>query len=117
MERREMSEPITITATVAAWLSNNRNPVDLIDAIERGDYRDAVQQICITTSDMKSLGWTHVGDAEVTLHMLPRDEAVAKAVEGLQQKLAEEKAENHKRRQAILAQISKLQALTYEVSA
>jgi hypothetical protein len=48
---------------------------------------------------------------------MPRDEQTAIAVERLQAKLAKERAESMQRQNAILAEISKLQAITYEAEA
>lgn len=55
-----------------------------------------------------------LGTATVTVTFLPRDEMNAKQLAALNEKLQTVRAENQKRENAILDQISKLQALTYE---
>jgi hypothetical protein len=119
MERREMSEPITITATVAAWLPSHKMPHELIDLLGKGDATRVINALHLYGSPAsKEFGdCPRVGTAEVTLTLLPADEQVRMAVEGLQKKLQEERAESQLRQQAILEAISKISALTYEVPA
>jgi hypothetical protein len=109
-----MKEAIKITATVGAYLPDHNSPVQVIDAI--GDPSKHARLIGSTlfyaAHDM-SKTWMRVGDAEITLTLKPRDEQVAAAVTALQGQLAKERAESHQRQQAILEQISKVQALEY----
>lgn len=111
-----MAQTIRITATVPAWLPSYRNPVELLDTIQDGQPVDAIQMIAFAPVDMSGSGWVQVGSADVTLTIASRDEAIAQAVSVLNAKLQEERAESQRRQQAILAQISKLQALTYEAA-
>jgi hypothetical protein len=54
-----------------------------------------------------------VGVATITVTLHPRDELVAKELEGLNTQLQKVRAENHMRENAILDRISKLQALEH----
>lgn len=115
-----MSEPITITATTNAWLTSWRQPMDLMAALERGDSGDAVDMIQFARGDHMGKcenAWTLVGEAEITVHLVPRDEQARKCVEVLNAKLAELRTKYHEQQQAILAQISKLQAITFDAEA
>jgi hypothetical protein len=51
--------------------------------------------------------------ATITVTLHPRDELVAKELEGLSTQLQKVRAENHMRENAILDRISKLQALEH----
>lgn len=111
-----MSNPITLRATVGAYLPSSRNPADLLTALRRGDEKGAGAMLTYSPSDMTSYGWTRVGDAEVTITLAPHEEQVAQAVRTLQMQLQAERAESQQRQNAILERISKLQALTYEAA-
>ena len=112
-----MSEPITITAEVPAYLNPYRMPHELMAALENGEAESAVAMLSYWSHANPPKDYTRVGDATITLRLMPQDEQVRMAVEALQRKLDEERAEWLKRQQAILAQISKLQALSYEPEA
>lgn len=109
-----MSEPITITADLSAYLSPYNMPHDLMHRLEKGDAKGAAGMLSYWSHDKPPKDYTKVGDATITLTLLPQDEQVALAVKALQAKLEEGRAEWHRRQQEIIAQISKLQALTYE---
>ena len=55
-----------------------------------------------------------IGTAVVTVTLFPKEERHAKELSSLNAKLQEVRAENQQRENAILDQISKLQALTHE---
>lgn len=55
-----------------------------------------------------------IGTAVITVTLFPKDELHAKQLAQLNEKLQEVRAENQQRENAILDQISKLQALTFE---
>lgn len=116
-----MNEPITVTATVAAWLHGGYGsmPHDLIAAIEKGDSVRAVNMVALWGSpDNDSFGeYARVGEADVTLRLLPRDEQMRLAVQALNEKLNDLRARYMQAQQQILDQISSLQALTNEVEA
>ena len=114
-----MNEPITITATVAAWVSSGYNQRDLMAAIEVGDSVAAINALALfgETSKEEFGDFLRVGEAEVTVTLIPRNEQAALMVKALQDKLEEERGKWLERQQAILNEISKLQALTYEAAA
>lgn len=58
-------------------------------------------------------GYPQVGVAAVTIELFSDDEITSKRLEALQAKLHTVRAENQQRENAILDQISKLQAITY----
>ena len=60
------------------------------------------------------LGWMLIGNATVTVDFLSDEEMAAQKLDALRAELQTVRAENQKRENAILDQISKLQALTFE---
>lgn len=64
--------------------------------------------------DMSEHGYTLIGTGEVTATLFSRDQVVQAQIEALNKRLQAERAETQQRQQAILDQISKLQALTFE---
>jgi hypothetical protein len=111
-----MSKPITITATVACWLSKH-NQRSFTDAVERGDgVRTVGLTILYGSPDKKEFGsdYIRIGEADVTIRLIPKDEQTRLMVQALQTQLAEERVKWHQRQEAILAEISKLQALTFD---
>jgi hypothetical protein len=105
---------IKVTATVGAWLPSYTSPDDLLTALRAGKNDEAARLMHFSPADMTSSGWTRVGDAHVTVELLPHDEQVAKAVASLRQMLEAERIESQRRQMAILDRISKLQALTFD---
>ena len=113
-----MSKPITITGTVAVWLYSFNRPTDLLEAIEKGNTRQALGMLSYYGSpDSASFGeHTRVGEADVTVRLLPRDEQTRIAVEALNKKLEKLRAAYLTAQQEVYEQITKLQALTNEVT-
>jgi hypothetical protein len=112
-----MSNPITITATVAVWVSVGYQQRDLMTAVEKGNSLAAINATTLWgPPTAKSFGenYTRVGEADVTLRLLPHDDQVRMAVLALQQRLERERAEWLTKQQEILAEISKLQAISYD---
>ena len=117
-----MNEPITITATVAVWLSNSEygyKPSDLMRALERGNAVEAVNMLSFygPATKEKFSDCTRVGEADITIRLISRDEQTRLALADLNDKLQKLRPASQQRQAEILAQISKLQALTNEVSA
>lgn len=113
-----MNDPITITATVAAWLTNSEyhgRPQDLLAAIERGDAVGAVSMLSLYGPPSKQTfsDCLRVGEADVTVRLMPRDEQTRLAVAALNGQLEKLRAAYLTRQQEIMAQISKLQAIEY----
>lgn len=106
-----MSEPVTIKATVAAWLAHNENPILLS---ERKPVEVIGMLALYGDPSKKEFGsWVRVGEAEVTLRLIPRDEQVRLAVVALQKKLDEERALWLQKQAEILAALGKLQSLEF----
>lgn len=114
-----MSEPITITATVACWLCPDAyKPHELTQTLQSGSAVQVVNMVSFYgAADRKEFaGYIRVGEADVTLRLLPQDEQTRLAVQSLQAELEKVRAAWLKRQQEILADIAKLQALTYEAA-
>lgn len=108
-----MSESIKITATLPAWLPPFNSVNALFAAIREEDNVRALNMATFTTYGMADSGYVHIGDAEITLTLKPRDAVVAAQVAALQQELQNERAESMRKQQAILDKISKLSALEF----
>lgn len=113
-----MNESITITATVAAWLPTYSKPQDLIVALESGNAMQVVNalQFYGDPSREKFAEYIRVGDADITVRLVSRDEQTRIALEALDGQLQKLRAAYMERQQEILSEISKLQALTNEVA-
>jgi hypothetical protein len=112
----EMQQPIEIKATVAAWVSAGYNQKDLLAAIEGGNKVAAINAAALWGSpDQEHFGdYIRIGEADVTLRLVPRDQQVRMAVQALQRQLDDDRAKWLQRQQHILAEISKLQAISYD---
>lgn len=111
-----MADPITITATVAVWISKGYSHQNLLDYLEQGDARRAASTLVYYGSpDMEKFGESYIrmGEADITVRLIPKDEQTRLMVQALQKQLAEERVKWHQRQEAILAEISKLSALEY----
>jgi hypothetical protein len=112
-----MNKPITITATVACWV--NKDPYsqrELRASLEQGNAERVVGNLVMYGKPDRATfsDYIRVGEADVTVRMIPKDEQTRMAVQALQTQLAEERVKWHQRQEAILAEISKLQALTFD---
>lgn len=113
-----MTNPVQFTGTVKAWTSSTWRGIDtVLHAVKEGELDDAASMLTYLNHDMSDTeGWAEVGVATITVTFYPRDELVAKELEGLNEQLQKVRAENQRRENAILDRISKLQAITYEAS-
>jgi hypothetical protein len=116
------SQPITVTTTVAVWLANTEysgRPQDLVDALAKGDAIRVVNllQFYGEAGKEKFCDYIKVGEADITLRLISRDEQTRMALEALNAQLQKLRAAYMERQQEILTQISNLQALPCEVSA
>ena len=111
-----MSTPITFTGTVKAWTTSKWRNIDhILHLVKVGDFDEAASALGYINDDMSNMeGWAEVGVATITITFHPRDELVAKELDGLNTQLQKVRAENQQRENAILDRISKLQAITYE---
>jgi hypothetical protein len=112
-----VNNPITITATLTAWVTYSGAVPRLLNDVKDGRHQDAADRMSYTLSDMStgSAPWTRVGEADVTVRLFSRDELVTSQLRTLQNELDHARAEWLTKQQALLEQISKLQALTNEV--
>jgi hypothetical protein len=110
-----MSEPIKFTGTTKVWTTSQWRNVDhILHLVKEGDLDEAVNTLNYINHDMSDTeGWVEVGVATITVTFHPREELVAKELEGLNTQLQKVRAENQQRENAILDRISKLQALEW----
>lgn len=80
-----------------------------------GNNDEAASRLSFTNNDMSdATDWTEVGIATITVEFYPREQIIAKQIDGLREQLRRHRINAHLSEQAILEQISKLQALTFE---
>lgn len=110
-----MSTPVKITGTAKAWTTSKWRGIDEINhMIAEGENDEAISGLTYINHDMSGTEeWTEVGIAEITVTFYPREDVVAKELEGLNKQLERVRADNHMRENAILDRISKLQALEF----
>lgn len=68
------------------------------------------------SSYFEGQGYSRIGTATVTVELHTENEIAANQLASLQKQLQEVRAENQQRENAILDQISKLQALTFQAA-
>lgn len=99
----------TITATVDAWHGTFGRPTDL-----HGDPADAINSICFARFDLGlSLGWTFIGTADVTLHLVDDKQIIENKVESLRAEQTKVRANATARATDIERQIQQLLAIDY----
>lgn len=118
----DMSEPITVTAHCAVWLTNSEysgRPQDLVEALQKGDPVRVVNMLQFygEAEREKFADYVKVGEAEITMRLVSRDDQTRLALEALNAQLQKLRAAYMQRQQEIMEQISNLQALTNEVEA
>jgi hypothetical protein len=111
-----MSTPITFTGTTKVWTTSQWRNVDhILHLVKEGDFDEAASGMTYINHDISDAeGWAEVGVATITVTFHPREELVAKELDGLNTQLQKVRAENQQRENAILDRISKLQAITYD---
>jgi hypothetical protein len=114
-----MNAPITITATVGAWLTSTSKSVEDVVRAAETDPQEAASDLGYSNFDMASgsYPWVRVGEAEIKVTLLPREQVASEQIKVLQSELDAERAKWLTAQQAILDRINKLQALTNEVEA
>lgn len=108
------NEGTTFTATVGVWLNEFTTISDLAAYVERGEHQRAIARLCLWGAPDKDdfgSGYTRVGTADVTVHLMPRDMQARVAVAQLNAKLEKLREDFRNRQAEILAEISKFQAL------
>lgn len=110
-----MTTPVKITGTAKAWTTSKWRGIDEINhMIAEGENDEAISGLTYINHDMSGTEeWTEVGIAEITVTFYPREDVVAKELEGLNKQLEKVRADNQWRENVILDRISKLQALEY----
>jgi hypothetical protein len=109
-----MNEPITITATVAVWCAKYNLSTFNAHMQQGNSLRAAHTLTYYGPTDHDTFGdFIRMGEADITVRLIPKDEQTRRMVQALQAQLAEERVKWHQRQEAILAEISKLSALEY----
>jgi len=110
-----MNTPITFTGTTKAWTTSQWSDIDhILHTIKEGELDEAASALTYINHDMSDTdGWVQVGTASITVTFYPREELVAKELDGLNAQLQKVRADNQQRENAILDRISKLQALEW----
>jgi hypothetical protein len=108
--------PLSFTVEMACWLMDFDKPTTLLDLVKHGKYVAAGNLLSFYGSaDTQKFGkYLRVGTVQMTVNLAPEDEQVAMAVTSLRAQLEQARAEWLTKQQAILAEISKLQALPFE---
>jgi macrodomain Ter protein organizer (MatP/YcbG family) len=111
-----MSTPITFTGTTKVWTTSKWRDISYVtDCLAKGKTEELVGELNYINHDMSDTeDWVEVGVAAITVTLHPKDDIVAKELDGLNAQLQKVRAENQQRENAILDRISKLQAITYE---
>jgi hypothetical protein len=108
-----VNEPITITATLPAWITTNKDVDRFLAYVQQGKNEQAMRELYFYPGDMSKGNdpWTLVGEAEISVRLQSRDDLVTSRLKTLQQNLEAARAEWLTKQQHILEQINKLQAL------
>jgi hypothetical protein len=110
-----MTAPIQFTGTVKAWITSKWRNIDhILHWVKEDKLDEAASALTYTNNDMSNTdGWVEVGVATIAITIHPRDELVAKELDGLNTQLQKVRADNQQRENAILDRICKLQALEH----
>lgn len=104
-----------IETTMPAWASCEYAMSAFLDCLAAGKGEQAANQLHPTPHDMTgTAGWVKVGTAHITIELLDAKEIQNEQLAMLQAQLQKERADSQVRQNAILDQISKLQALEWE---
>lgn len=111
-----MNNPIIITATVAAWLCSSYKPHQLLAAVKSGKAVEVASMLTLygPASRKDFSDYIRVGEADITIRLMPHDEQVKLAVQALQKQLDEDRGKWLERQRQILEQIQNLSAISYE---
>jgi hypothetical protein len=99
----------TVTTKVKAWIGphSSVSPADLIAG-------KRIEDLYFSGLNMTSAGWTTVGEAEITVHLVDEKAMVENKVEALREEAKAIRAEAHMKCTIIEEQIQNLLAITYE---
>lgn len=110
-----MKQPITITATVPAWLYPHFRVDTLVERARKGE--PVTDMLCFHTWDVNRNrsgddgGYIKIGDAQITIELGSEDEMVQAKIQALRDQIDVARAGFLRKQQEILEQINKLQAL------
>lgn len=77
-----------------------------------------LSDVQVSTGNMADYGWTHVGEADVSVTIASPDMIVANKVSALRAALERDRIESQRRQNQLIAKINTLEALTFsEVTA
>jgi hypothetical protein len=84
-----MSTPITFIGTTKVWTTSQWRNIDhILHLVKVGELDEAANGMAYINNDMSDAdGWAEVGVATITITLHPRDELVAKELEGLNTQL------------------------------
>ena len=97
------------TETRQVWITSYTDPEELSP--------DNSRHLILSNCDMASSGWSLVGIAEVEIDLCSREEMVSHKIDSLKLELQEELAAAEVRQSTLRDKISKLLAITHEVTA
>jgi hypothetical protein len=97
------------TETRKVWISGHTNPESL--------GPDNSYSLILSGGDMTGCGWSQVGTAEVEIDLCSPKEMTANKLEALKAELNSEMAGTEIRQSTLRNNISKLLAITHEVTA
>lgn len=103
-----------IEFTQTAYVSGDYELRHLVNALAKSDFALAGRAISPAFTDMTEQGWIKVGTAHITVELLDPKDIQNEQLAALQAQLQKERADSQMRQNAILEQISKLQALEWE---
>jgi hypothetical protein len=114
-------EPVTITATVAAWYyqTDYSRPESLYEMASKGQGTDLVSCLALTgpPDREKFSDYVRVGEADVTVRLYPRNQLTGREIAALNAKLDAARAAYLQMQSEIMDRINKLQALEMTVEA
>lgn len=103
-----------IETTIGAWATSEYAMSAFLDCLAAGKGTLAANLLHSTPHDMTEHGWIKVGTAHITVELLDPKDIQNEQLAALQAQLQKERADSQMRQNAILDQISKLQALEWE---
>ena len=108
-----------VTGHLKAWTTNAWDNYDRVqEHADKGENDEVVNLLSFSMCDMSHVtNWTEVGVATITVEFYPREQVVAKQIEGLSEQLRQHRIKAHEAEQAILSQISKLTAIDNQPTA
>jgi hypothetical protein len=99
----------TVTEKTRAWITphSSISPQELLNG-------ERIEALALSSANMESCGWTLVGDAELTVHLLDERKMVDNKVEALREEAKAIRAEATAKCAHIEGQIQNLLALSFD---